>query len=178
MPMQEMLYEVRGFLTVRRKSLRAPVHGSLKLKADLDSGLFAGDLVLRPSTVRRKILGVTVLSATVEIRAESTVVGQIGADGRMFAAVMVNAIISAVDVAGRPLISGDSCRTARHAVVPLQTRPGFSLQRGGRVVGEYDRPPFTGCGRLTPVVNTLVAGPGNAVVIDLIPVMPGGGQPA
>jgi hypothetical protein len=171
--MQEMAYTVRGFLTVRRRSLRVPVRGSLTIAADLDSGLFGGDLVLCPATVRRKILGATVLAATVEITSESTVVGQVGDDGRMFAAVMVNAVISAVDVAGHPVISGGSCRTTTHAVVPLRSRPGFSLQQGGRVVGEYDRPPFTGCGPLTPVVNMVVAGPGNAVVIDLLPVTPG-----
>jgi hypothetical protein len=173
--MQEMAYAVRGFLTVRRKSVRVPVRGSLTVQADLESGLFGGDLVLHPSTVRRKVLGATVLRATVEISAETAVVGQVGDDGRMFAAVMVNAVISAVDVVGRPVIRGDSCRTTTHAVVPLRSKPGFSLQRGGRVVGEYDRPPFTGCGRLTAIVNMVVAGPGNAVVIDLVPLTAGAG---
>jgi len=67
------------------------------------------------------------------------------------------------------LIGAGACRTATHAVVPLRSRPGFDLERGGRVVGRYHRPPFTGCGWITPVVNLLIAGPGNAVVIDLIP---------
>jgi hypothetical protein len=44
-----------------------------------------------------------------------------------------------------------------------------NLERGGRVAGRYQRPPFTGCGWSTPLVNLLVAGPGNAAVIDLIP---------
>jgi hypothetical protein len=47
--------------------------------------------------------------------------------------------------------------------------PGFNLERGGRLAGVYQRPPFTGCGWITPLVNPLVAGPGNTVVIDLIP---------
>jgi hypothetical protein len=53
--------------------------------------------------------------------------------------------------------------------VPLRSKPGFNLERGGRLVGRYHRPPFTGCGWITPIVNLLVAGPGNAVVIDLTP---------
>jgi hypothetical protein len=81
MLMREIGYVVRGFLTIRRDSLRVPVSGSLTVHADLDSGLFSGD----------------------------------------------------------------------------------------RLAGSYHRPPFTGCGWITPVVNLLVAGPGNAVVIDLIP---------
>jgi hypothetical protein len=43
------------------------------------------------------------------------------------------------------------------------------MARGGRLAGRYQRPPFTGCGRLTPVINLLVAGSGNTAVIDLVP---------
>ena len=87
----------------------------------------------------------------------------------MAATVMVDAAIAAVRAAGLTLISGGSCRTATHAIVPLQSEPGFNLERGGRLTGVYQRPPFTGCGWITPLVNLLVAGPGNTVVIDLIP---------
>ncbi|HXZ69761.1 MAG TPA: hypothetical protein VEH31_02675, partial [Streptosporangiaceae bacterium] len=90
-------------------------------------------------------------------------------EGRVFAAVTVDAVIAAVRTAGRPLAGGGSCRTAADAVVALRSRPGFRLERGGRLTGRYHRPPFTGCGWLTPFVNLLVAGPGNAAVIDLIP---------
>ena len=68
------------------------------------------------------------------------------------------------------LLSGCSCRTASQAVVPLRSRAGFDLERGGRLAGRYRRPPFTGCGWITPLVNLMVAGPGNVVVIDLSPV--------
>ena len=167
--MREITYVVRGFLTVRRDSLRVPLSGSLMVNADLDSGLFSGDLVLRQSTVSRAVLGATVFSATVQIEAESPVIGRVDPEGRMFAAVTVDAVLANVHAAGRALISGGSCRTATHAVVPLRSKPGFNLERGGRLVSRYDRPPFTGCGRITPIVNLLIAGPGNAVVIDLTP---------
>lgn len=167
--MREITYMVRGFLTVRRDSLRVPLSGSLMVNADLDSGLFSGDLVLRQSTVSRAVLGATLFSATVQIEAESPVIGRVDPEGRMFAAVSVDAVLANVRAAGRALISGGSCRTATHAVVPLRSKPGFNLERGGRLVGRYHRPPFTGCGRITPIVNLLIAGPGNAVVIDLTP---------
>jgi hypothetical protein len=167
--MREIAYGVRGFLTVRKDSLRVPLSGSLTVRADADSGLFSGDLVLRQSTVSRTILGVNLVRATVEIEAEPPVIGRIDDEGRMFATVTVDAVIAAVHAAGRTLISGGSCRTATAAMVPLRSKPGFHLERGGRLVGRYQRPPFTGCGWITPLVNLLVAGPGNAVVIDLIP---------
>jgi hypothetical protein len=167
--MHEIGYAVQGFLTVRRNSLRVPLSGSLAVQADLESGLFTGDLVLRQSTVNRKALGASLLSATVQIVADSPILGRIDHEGQMFATVTVDAVIVAVHAAGRRLLSGGSCRTATHATVPLHSKPGFDLERGGRLVGRYYRPPFTGCGWITPVINLLAAGPGNAVVIDLIP---------
>ena len=167
--MREIGYVVRGFLTVRRDSLRVPLSGSLTVNADPDSGLFWGDLALRQSTISRAFQEASLFSATVQIEAESPVIGRVDPEGRMFAAVTVDAVLANVHAAGRALISDGSCRTATHAVVPLRSKPRFNLERGGRLVGRYHRPPFTGCGWITPFVNLLVAGPGNAVVIDLIP---------
>jgi hypothetical protein len=167
--MHEIAYAIRGFLTVRKDSLRIPLNGSLAVRADLDSGLFSGDLVLDQSSVSRRVLGANLFSATVQITADSPVIGRIDHEGRTYATVTVDAVIAPVHAAGRMLIDGGSCRTAAHAVVPLRSKPGFNLERGGRLAGRYHRPPFTGCGWITPLVNLLVAGPGNAAVIDLIP---------
>ena len=167
--MREIAYAVRGFLTVRRDSLRVPLDGSLTVHPDPGSGLFTGDLVLRPSIIGRTVLGASLFGATVQITAGSPVIGGVDRQSRVFAAVTVDAVITAAHAAGRPLISGASCRTAAEAVVPLRSRPGFQLERGGRLAGRYHRPPFTGCGRITPLVNLLAAGPGNAAVIDLVP---------
>lgn len=167
--MREIAYAVQGFLTVRKDSVRVPLSGSLTVYADAGSGLFSGDLVFHRSAVSRTVLGASLVSATVQITAESPVVGRVDDRGQLFATVTVDAVITAVYAAGRTLISGGSCRTATNAVVPLRSKPGFKLERGGRLVGSYHRPPFTGCGWITPLVNLLVAGPGNAAVIDLVP---------
>jgi hypothetical protein len=165
----DIKYEIRGFLTVRRDSLRVPLRGSLTVRAVPGSEHFTGNLVLRPAAVGRRILGVSLFGATVRIDAESPVTGRIDEQGQMSATVTVDAVLTAVRLGGWTLTGGDSCRTATHAVVPLHSRPGFDLARGGRLAGRYQRPPFTGCGWLTPAINVLVAGPGNAAVIDLIP---------
>lgn len=174
--MREITYEVRGFLTVRRDSWRVPLSGSLTVHAEPGPGPFTGDLVLRPSSISRGILGVRIVRATVQIVPGSAVTGRIGPDGQLSATVTVDATITSARAAGWPLTSGDTCRTATRAVVPLRSRPGFRLEQGGRLAGRYDRPPFTGCGWLTPVVNLLAAGPGNAAVIDLIPRTPHAGS--
>jgi hypothetical protein len=169
MPMDEIAYAVRGFLTIRKHSLRAPLRGSLTVRADRDSGSFTGDLELGQSAISRTVLGARLLRATVQITAVSPVAGQIGHDNRLSATVTVNAAITAVRICGRTLLRGGHCRTATNAIVPMRSRPGFDLARGGRLVGNYSRPPFTGCRWLTPIINLLAAGPGNAVVIDLTP---------
>ena len=170
--MQEFGYTVRGFLTVRRDSVRIPLSGSLLVHADLSSGLFSGDLVLHESTIDRQVLGVSLFRGTVQIMAGTSVIGRVDQDGRLFAAATVEAIITSGHAAGRAWLGGGSCRTASQAIVPLRSRPGFSLERGGRVAGRYYRPPFTGCGWLTPLINLLATGSGNAAVLDLVPVTP------
>jgi hypothetical protein len=167
--MREISYMVQGFLTVRNDSVRVPLSGSLAVHVDAESGLFAGDLALHPSTISRTVLGASLFTATVQITAESPVIGRVDERGQLFATVTVDAVIAAVHAAGQRLISGDSCRTTAHAVVPLHSKPGFKLEQGGRLVGRYHRPPFTGCGWVTPLVNLLVAGAGNAAVIDISP---------
>lgn len=178
--MREITYEVRGFLTVRRDSWRVPLSGSLSVHAQQGPGPFTGGLTLRPSSITRGVFGARIVRATVQIVPRSPVTGRIGPDGQLSATVTVDATITSARAAGWSLTSGDVCRTATHAVVPLRSRPGFQLEQGGRLAGRYNRPPFTGCGWLTPVVNFLAAGPGNAAVIDLIPRTsdPAAGSPA
>ena len=158
--MHEIAYAIRGFLTVRKDSLRIPLNGSLAVRADLDSGLFSGDLVLDQSSVSRRILGASLFSAAVQITADSPVIGRIDHEGRMYATVTVTRSSPLSTLLGRMLIGGGSCRTAAHAIVPLRSKPGFDLERGGRLAGRYHRPPFTGCGWITPLVNLVVARPG------------------
>lgn len=167
--MDEISYAVRGFLTIRRHSLRAPLHGSLTVHVDRDAGSFTGDLDLGQSDITRTVFGASVLRATVQITAESPVTGQLDPENRLSATVTVNAAITGLRTCGRTLLRGKRCRTARHAVVPMCSQPGFDLAQGGRLAGNYSRPPFTGGGWMTPVINLLAAGPGNAAVIDLIP---------
>jgi hypothetical protein len=170
---REITYDLRGFVTVRRDSERLPLRGSLAIRVDPDLGLFSGDLLLGRSAITRTVLGARLLRATVELVAASAVIGRLDGDGRIFATVMMDAVISDLRVAGRSPTGGGSCRTATPAVVPLRSKPGFDLERGGRLAGRYYRPSFTGDRPITPLVNLLASGAGNAAVFDLIPLTGG-----
>ena len=144
--MREIAYAVRGFLTVRKDSLRVPLNGSLTIHADPRLRSVQWEPRTPQATVSRTVLGASLFSAIVQIEAEPPVIGGVDHEGRMLAMVTVEAVIAAVHAAGRTLISGGSCRTTTQAIVPLRSKPGFDLERGGRLVGRYHRPPFTGCG--------------------------------
>lgn len=165
----DIAYDARGFLTVRGSRVRVPVSGEFRVRADPGPGSFTGYLALDPASAERGLLGVRVLRAAVRIVTVAPVAGAVDSAGRMSATVTVDAVLETIRVLGWTVLRGGSCRTAAHAVVPLRSEPGFSMERGGRVTGVYERPPFTGCAWLTPLVNLLAAGPGNTVVIDLVP---------
>lgn len=122
--MGDIEYEVQGFLTVRRDSLRVPLRGSLTVRADPGSGHFTGNLALRPAAIGRRIFGVSLFGATVRIDAESLVDGRIDEQGRMSATVTVDAVLTAarfgrVDADPRRLLPH---RHARGRAVALQAR--------------------------------------------------------
>jgi hypothetical protein len=166
---QKIAYAAKGFITVRNSPLRVPLSGSLVVHADPDSGRFTGDLVLEPSAISWRVPRATLFTATVQITATSPAIGQIDHEGRLTALATVDAVIADVRAAGQTLVSDGSCRTATQALVPLRSAPGFSLERGGRLEGTYQRPPFIGCGAMTPLINLLISGSGNGIVIDLAP---------
>ena len=83
--MPEITYAVQGFLTVRRRTLRVPLSGSLALRADLDSGTFTGNLALQPSVISRTVLGARLFSSTVQIMAEAPVTGRAGQEAGLLA---------------------------------------------------------------------------------------------
>ena len=76
--MGDIAYRVRGFLTVRRDSLRVPLHGSLTIHENPD---LTGDLVLDQSAISRTVLGARLFSATVRIEAGSPVTVRVDEDG-------------------------------------------------------------------------------------------------
>lgn len=167
---REISYAVRGYLAVRRSSLLVPLAGSLVLRVDTARPMLTGDLRLAESAIRRTVFGSRLLHATIRITPRSRVLGGFSRDGEMLAAVTVDAAITSARLAGRPVLRGCVCRTASQAVVTLLSGPGFDLDRGGYLTGGYRRPPFTGCGALTPVINLLTGRAGIIAVVNLIPV--------
>jgi hypothetical protein len=138
-------YGIRGFLTVRRDSLRVPLRGSLTVRVVPGSGHFTRNLVLRPAAVGRRVLGVSLFGATVRIEAESPVTGRIDEQGQMSATVTVDAVLTA-DSGHQPAGSRPGeCRGHRpHPEYITARMPGPEVS-GGR----DDRPEPTGSAWLT-----------------------------
>ena len=169
--MDEIAYDVRGFITLRRDSERLPL-GDRWRSGRIGTRAFSPGIsssASPPSGGRCSGPG----SSASPSRSWPLLPSSAGSTGKAGWSRRRWWTRSSPDIraAGRSLASGGSCRTATQAVVPLHSKPGFDLERGGRLAGRYYRPPFTGCGPVTPLVNLLAAGPGNAAVFDLVPLI-------
>lgn len=70
-----------------------------------------------------------------------------------------------------PLAGGEQCRTMDPVTLALATPEGesFSTSEGGPLEGEYRIPPLENCGPLTGVLNSLLAGGDNTMMLNLTP---------
>jgi len=124
---------------------------------------FSGTITLPPAKVTRSVPGVGEVSGTVTLgpgKAGGSVAG--GFSGSATWPVR----LSDVRVNGAPYDVGDACRTAEPVRTELAS-DDFAAGRGGRLTSTYVLGAFTGCGSATPVMNTVIAGPGNTLVLDL-----------
>jgi hypothetical protein len=174
--MEELAFALSGVLTLRRSARRVPVRGSLRIRVDLFTGLFLADLDLEPASTELRLPGLGRVAADVRIAAVEPAAGRLDDEERVAVTVAVHADITALRAGGRDLLRGRTLRTASPALVPLRSAPGFDLRRGGRLDGTYYRPRFTGGGALLPLVNAVLAGPGNGIAVDLAPLTSPGGD--
>ncbi|MGK5533090.1 DUF6801 domain-containing protein [Streptomyces sp. URMC 129] len=75
--------------------------------------------------------------------------------------------LSDIEVNGVPLAVGSNCRTAEPIEVFLEAGEGYDVFGGGRLSGEVEIPPFTGCNAngedLDALLTATISGPGNHI---------------
>ncbi|WP_433275006.1 hypothetical protein ACQPZF_12160 [Actinosynnema sp. CS-041913] len=90
------------------------------------------------------------------------------ADGVFTTTARVAFAIPRVTLHGHEVSLPASCRTTP-AEIPLTSGPGFDPRLGGALSGTFTMPPLSGCGQFTSLVNSLLAGGGNTVAVNLAP---------
>ncbi|GAA4376918.1 hypothetical protein GCM10023088_36150 [Actinomadura verrucosospora] len=160
-------YTLQGTSTIRASGGTIPLTGALDAK--IDGGAVTGGLTLDPSKARFQMLGFLPVTADVVFAAEGGTTGTYR-DGVLTTVSKVTARFPAFTVFGfLPVGGGEACRTSRPSGLTLSSAAGFDPKAGGALTGAYELPPIDGCGPLTGVLGSSLAGPGNAVTVTLTP---------
>ncbi|MES9603188.1 DUF6801 domain-containing protein [Actinomadura sp. NPDC000929] len=160
-------YTLQGTSTIRASGGTIPLTGALDAK--IDGGAVTGGLTLDPSKARFQMLGFLPVTADVVFAAEGGTTGTYR-DGVLTTVSKVTARFPAFTVFGfLPVGGGEACRTSRPSGLTLSSAAGFDPKAGGALTGAYELPPIDGCGALTGVLGSSLAGPGNAVTVTLTP---------
>ncbi|MGW3768229.1 DUF6801 domain-containing protein [Actinomadura verrucosospora] len=160
-------YTLQGSSTIRASGGTIPLTGALDAK--IDGGAVTGGLTLDPSKARFQMLGFLPVTADVVFAAEGGTTGTYK-DGVLTTVSKVTARFPAFTVFGfLPVGGGEACRTSRPSGLTLTSAAGFDPKAGGALTGAYELPPIDGCGALTGVLGSSLAGPGNAVTVTLTP---------
>ncbi|MGW5747270.1 hypothetical protein [Amycolatopsis sp. NPDC003861] len=155
-------YTVRGTTHIAKPDVDLEL-GPGRAELDTGPGTFSGTITLPPVEVTRSLPGVGRVSGTVTLgpgHAEGALSG--GFSG----AATWPVALSDVRVGGVTYDVGDECRTAEPLTTEL-TSDDFAVSTGGRLEATYAIGAFENCGSATPMINAVIPGPGNTLVLDL-----------
>lgn len=143
--------------------------GSLAVAISPTTGDFAGNVTLPDGVADFSLFGSIPGTATVRFIPTGTATGTYQGGVATYQAAETIRLTS-LSVFGRTLFTGsNTCQTSTPAQIVVKSGPNFRLTDGGSLTGTYTIAQFTGCGPTTPLVNAVVAGPGNTISAWLVP---------
>ncbi|MEV7096118.1 hypothetical protein AB0M80_25030 [Amycolatopsis sp. NPDC051045] len=137
--------------------------GQFDMYTQIGSYTFYGTITLPPVKVTRSVPGIGKVSGTITL-------GPGHAEGSVFSGFSGSATwpvrLSDVRVNGAPYDVGAECGTAEPLTTELRS-DDFAAGKGGHLESTYTIGAFANCGAATPLVNSVVPGPGNTLTLDL-----------
>jgi hypothetical protein len=174
-PFLNVVYPISGTSHINATDADLAVGpGTLRATLDLGTGAVTGSVSLPPATGSFTELGIIPVQATVEFIEAAPTTGTVDLNtGATQAESHITLRLTALKVAGLPVIVGSHCQTERPATIPLSSESGFNPLLGGTVSGTYTIPDFEHCLLATPVINLTIPGPGNTLTLTLGRATPG-----
>jgi hypothetical protein len=161
-------YSVKGSSTIKAGGgWTVPLGGGLD--ASLEAGRLTGDLVLDPAEGGFKILGFLPVTAGLAFAAQGRTTGTYANGALTTHSRIVTKVPSFTVFGAVPIGGGDQCRTAEPSDLTLASDGAFDLAGGGALKGTFELSPLSGCGPLTGLLGSSIAGPGNTVQVSLTP---------
>ena len=174
-------YTLAGTSYIAASRATIPLTGDIHAELGASSGDLTGGMALNPTSGKFEIIkGWSKYLATAQIQFEP-VGGLEGSlvDGKLVATTSAYIKLPKVTKTRFGWINwtiggGANCRTSEPVTFNISTIDGeaFSPLLGGKVVGEYTLPKLKNCGPLTAILNLKMAGPGNKIDLNLVPVLP------
>jgi len=156
-----------------------PLNGSINSQFNLTQGTFTGDLQLNPTQGSFEVIkGWSRYRATAQVEFESvgTTVGSL-VDGKLTATSTAYIKVPKVTkslfgLINWPIGGGKNCRTKEPVTFTVSSEVGesFDAFSGGLVIGNYNLPKLENCGPLTSILNLKMAGSGNTISLEMVPV--------
>lgn len=146
--------------------------GTFDGSVDLGTGELEGDLTLPPATTRMRLLGLPLADATFAMTQTQPIDGTVDLAA---GTVTANASFEIALTSLRPTIFpinlvGSRCKGS--APVQVTMSGPINLAGESTFTATYTIPPFKNCGLATPIINKLVAGPGNTFTATFGPTTP------
>jgi hypothetical protein len=136
--------------------------GTFKGSIDLTTATLTGNLTLPPASTTISVAGVGLATATFELSPVKPVVGRVNFSTlAVTATAEFNVLVTSAEPLFLPVnLVGTHCGTSQPVSVTFSGT--FSLTAKSTFSGTYTIPPLSHCGLLTPALNVVIPGPGNA----------------
>jgi hypothetical protein len=167
-------WTVSGTLTIKKlqQSVSFPPGSAFNGSSDLTAGTLTGHVTVPTFTAHLKVLGLPV-DATLELIEAAPVSGTVKLGGAFVAISSTSSFYIRIRRLASPLLPlnlvASRCQTSSPVTLALLYWDRLDLAKGFRFTGTTTIPPLTGCGATTPLLNSLMAGPGNAFDVKLAP---------
>jgi hypothetical protein len=174
-----VVYDLVGNSYIKAAKGSIDISGTIDADLDLASQTYTADLALNPTHGEFKLVSwlksITTI-ADIEFEQVGQTTGTLNNAGKLtshsemyikLSKVSVNLFGLKFRVGG-----GAECKTIEPATMDLASpddQPFDPLQTGGTLQGTYTLPPVADCGGFDSIINSLMAGSGNTITLNLTP---------
>jgi hypothetical protein len=167
-----LYYTLRGRAELNRVGTAALLEGGkLTTLLNLQDGKWFGEFTFPETVARFRLAGLIPVTARITLTQEAPAYGTIR-NGVVEATARAQMRVLSLSFGRLGVSPGKTCATSAAIELALASGPNFNPLQGGRVAGAFFVPPFGECGMVGSLADLVITGPGNRLVLDLVPFQP------
>lgn len=167
-----LYYTLKGRAELNRVGTAAQLEGGkLTTLLNLTDGKWFGEFNFPETTARFRVAGLIPVTSRIALVQEGPAYGVIS-NGVVEASAKAQMKVLSLSFGRLAVSPGKVCATSAALDLVLASGPNFNPLQGGRVAGAFVVPRFGDCGMVGTLANLVITGPGNRLVLDLVPYQP------